>query len=482
MAKRPIFGITNIPEDIKLELSNGTLTLKSGSIITRPDGNQYIITSDKTITNAGNGTRFVFIRTDNNNIVTYQLTNCVSGITDSLSGQTYHVWFDTANNVINAYTSNTSTPAYTLYLPCCIITGTASVVSSIDQVFNGFGYIGSTRFVLPGVEGYYPDGKDGFKYTFTTTTVNNLLIINTTLKYTNAISNFSRNNISNWSYGLEVVDTLPDVSSMVRYRRYYSKKDNKVYDTSNNITINQNKSIPYAYFSTETSSPYRITSLDIKDEFLVVDLYEYEYASSKPISQYANSESYTGLFNNLCYMFSNTQTISDWYDVVFNLNTAEGYGLDIWGKILNQGRQFSYNNNGTMEYVYLGGEQTIDGITYSAEQMEKTYRLVLFLKALSNISGCTIASLNELLGFYFQDRGRVYVLEYGVMEIRYVFQFYVTKFEKAIFTSSVMPKPTGVLISFEFLPIGDYFGFFVSGLASPTDQPFAPFDNKPFYR
>jgi hypothetical protein len=33
-------------------------------------------------------------------------------------------------------------------------------ISSIDQVFNGFGYIGSTMFALPGVKGLIPDGRN----------------------------------------------------------------------------------------------------------------------------------------------------------------------------------------------------------------------------------------------------------------------------------------------------------------------------------
>ena len=37
--------------------------------------------------------------------------------------------------------------------------GTASV-KSIDQVFNGFGYIGSTVFVLPGVKVQIPNGRN----------------------------------------------------------------------------------------------------------------------------------------------------------------------------------------------------------------------------------------------------------------------------------------------------------------------------------
>ena len=68
------------------------------------------------------------------------------------------------------------------------------------------------------------------------------------------------------------------------------------------------------------------------------------------------------------------------------------------------------------------------------------------------------------------------------MEIRYVFEFYVSKLEKAIFTTEFLPRPTGVLANFEYIPLGGYFGFFVNGIASPTDQPYAPFDNKPFYR
>ena len=32
--------------------------------------------------------------------------------------------------------------------------------TSIDQVFNGFGYIGSTVFALPGVKGLAPNGRN----------------------------------------------------------------------------------------------------------------------------------------------------------------------------------------------------------------------------------------------------------------------------------------------------------------------------------
>lgn len=199
------------------------------------------------------------------------------------------------------------------------------------------------------------------------------------------------------------------------------------------------------------------------------------------LSQYANSPKYVTLYNGFTDLFNNASTIEDWFNVVYNINTAEGFGLDMWGKILNQGRQFSYDDNGTTVNVYLGGEQTIDGITYDAEYMENMYRTVLFLRALSNVTNCTIASLNNLLQFYYKNRGGVYVLEYNPMEIRYVFEFYVSKLEKVIFTTDIMPRPTGVGVSFEFLTLGEYFGFFVN-VGEGGSQPYAPFDNKPFYR
>lgn len=199
------------------------------------------------------------------------------------------------------------------------------------------------------------------------------------------------------------------------------------------------------------------------------------------LSQYANSPKYVSLYNGLTELFNNAKTIEDWFNVVYNLNTAEGFGLDIWGKILNQGRQFSYDDNGTTVNVYLGGEQTVGGITYSADYMENMYRTVLFLKALSNVTNCSLASLNNLLQFYYKNRGVVYVMEYPPMEIKYIFEFYVSDLEKAIFITGIMPRPTGVGVSFEFIPDGDFFGFYVN-VGAGEEQPFAPFDNKPFYR
>lgn len=152
--------ITEISQDIKLEFNNGTLTLKAGSKVYVPNGTHLQTTYNLSSTITGTG-KYLIAAHSNGSAIYYQdLVNCVSGSTDSLAGTAEHWWFDTTNSVINRYTSNTSTPSQTLTMPIAIITVSNGAISSIDQVFNGFGYIGSTMFALPGVKGLVPNGRN----------------------------------------------------------------------------------------------------------------------------------------------------------------------------------------------------------------------------------------------------------------------------------------------------------------------------------
>ena len=199
------------------------------------------------------------------------------------------------------------------------------------------------------------------------------------------------------------------------------------------------------------------------------------------ISQYANSPKFVALVDGLRAMFNNAKLISDWYNIVYNIKTAKGFGLDIWGKILNQGRSFVYvdPDSGTETEYYLQGELTVDGATFSANEVEEIYRKVLFMKTISLITNATDKSLNELIQYYFNGR-RCYVIQYDTMKLRYVFEVPVSNLEKSIFTSGLLPKPTGVGATFVYLPKNSYFGFYVNSKAQ-NNQYWTPFDNKPFY-
>ena len=84
-----------------------------------------------------------------------------SGDTAPTISGTYAVWYDTATNYIK-YTNDGGVNWITIptALPICTFTRTNGTASSIDQVFNGFGYIGSTAFALPGVKGLFPNGRN----------------------------------------------------------------------------------------------------------------------------------------------------------------------------------------------------------------------------------------------------------------------------------------------------------------------------------
>lgn len=165
--------ITEIPQDITLELSSGTITLKSGSTITAPDGTQYTTTEGKTFTASGSSTYtgFLIVSKNTGNIQGVTDTSVVgSGSSLPADGSTYTLFLNTTDDKIYRWAS-TAWSVWSVALPLAICTVTDGVITSIDQVFNGFGYMGSTVFVLPGVKFLVPKGKnnDGtMKSTLTT--------------------------------------------------------------------------------------------------------------------------------------------------------------------------------------------------------------------------------------------------------------------------------------------------------------------------
>lgn len=440
--------ITNIPDDIKLELSNGTLTLKSGSVITFPNGTQYQFSADKTLSTpvySGTTSAYVFCNSSGFPGQVFADAVVTSGSSFPANPSWHSLYYNTSDNKIYMYSTNQSAwEVNNLALPIAKVTITSGVITSIDQVFNGFGYIGNSLFVTSKVRGLILEGRDidgNPKYREIT---NNALII--------------RNNYDG------------EYASLMAYNdNYYGIElsEKPVYSDVANIFVKQPNITPFYY-------DFNFFDMDLESKELDCSIIG--------LSQYANSPKFETLRKELVDIFNQVSTIQSFYDYVFNLKTATGYGLDVWGGILDQDRYFTYYNSGTNQYevVYLKGGQTVDGIIYSDEEIENMYRLILFLKAMSYISNASIAKLNEMLQFYFEGRGLAYVYEYGTMKIRYVFRFYLSNLEKAIFESDLMPNPTGILVDFEYLPKGAYFGFFVDGKVA-TDQPYAPMDQKPFY-
>ena len=159
--------ILEIPQDIKLELNNGTLTLKAGSKVYVPNGknadgsNKFdvcTVNQDIVFSRGLNGTRGILL-TNGKSIDCPNITSCYSGETRPSATSVY--WYDTASNYVKAITStDASTDRSGNSLLIGIVTADGTSITSIDQVFNGFGYIGSTVFALPGVKVQIPNGRN----------------------------------------------------------------------------------------------------------------------------------------------------------------------------------------------------------------------------------------------------------------------------------------------------------------------------------
>lgn len=198
------------------------------------------------------------------------------------------------------------------------------------------------------------------------------------------------------------------------------------------------------------------------------------------ISQYANSPTLIELIEAMHGAISPDADIDAFYDYVWNVSTAQGFGLDIWGRIVGVGRSLnipgSITNFGFKEGT---GAQPFDqapfynGVVASTVYtlQDDAYRVLILAKALANISDTTAPNLNRLLRALFPGRGRTYVADTGQMQMRYVFEFTLAPFELAIVTQSgALPRPAAVLSQALIVDTANTFGFAEATGSQPFGQ------------
>ena len=110
--------------------------------------------------------------------------------------------------------------------------------------------------------------------------------------------------------------------------------------------------------------------------------------------------------------------IDNWYSLVWNVLTAQGYGLDVWGRIvwLPNGRVVALPTGQT----YFGFTQSTSptltasglpfnqapfyngtGATNNFQLSDEVFRQIILAKALANISNGSIAAINNVLMIAF---------------------------------------------------------------------------------
>ena len=204
------------------------------------------------------------------------------------------------------------------------------------------------------------------------------------------------------------------------------------------------------------------------------------------ISQYGNSTTIAQLIQNMNEYLDPRADFDTFFNFVWNVETAEGFGLDIWGRIVGIGRDlqiadtqwFGFQEGGLSPFD-SAPFFTAPGATSTFRLADPAYRTLILTKAIGNIAATTAPALNQILQNMFSGRGRCYVNDLGNMSFRYTFEFSLEPYEMAILTQSgALPRPAGVSATLLTVPM-PVFGFSEAGSAAPFDQ--APFFSDDVY-
>lgn len=179
-------------------------------------------------------------------------------------------------------------------------------------------------------------------------------------------------------------------------------------------------------------------------------------------SQYAASARIAALARQYQETLDPDVDIALFYEKMINIYTAQGVGLDNWGRILGIGR-------------ILEDPDTGAGLTLADDD----YRVLLLYKAMANISASTADAQNRLLGVLVNSGiggfpRAAYVLEVDTMVIRWVFEDFLTPVQIAVFRiAGTLARGAGVGWELYAVNPKQVFGF-TNGWQPFNQAPFAP--------
>ena len=187
--------ILEIPQRIKYTLENGTLTIKTGSVVIVPYGtedltSQYpkgatfindnfrvydtqfhdgkffvwaelvgdVVVTDNGTTSTDNYLRSFCLDISTNSYILLATTGSGTGYTGTVSNVLY---YNTSKNIMERYDASTVVDSNVRSLPIMMFRAQNSLyLGKLENVFNGMGYIGSTLWVDKGVKGLIPNGRN----------------------------------------------------------------------------------------------------------------------------------------------------------------------------------------------------------------------------------------------------------------------------------------------------------------------------------
>jgi len=173
-------------------------------------------------------------------------------------------------------------------------------------------------------------------------------------------------------------------------------------------------------------------------------------------SQYANSPVILQWLDYFSQWVDANDVVDMFYDLLWNVDTAQGYGLDVWGRIVgvNPGRVIPINPTKYLGFEEAGGTANDNyghAIWYSGQPFggnttltDDAFRQVILAKAAANIWDGSILGLNKILRTLFPGQN-CYVTDGLDMTMTYTFTVPLSPIQITLVTiSNVLPRPCGV--------------------------------------
>ena len=343
--------ITEVPQNIKLELNDGVLTLKAGSKVIVPNGvgvfDEVITKTDKSITGYGSGTRqMVLLVRKSGGLDTALITNTFSGTNAPLINSIY---YNTTENKVDYYLEGVAQGREYAF-PVAIVTFTDDVITSIDQIFNGIGYIGSTVWVDKGVKCLIPNGRneDG--------TLKNIELTTTEIKLRNDATNATykkfvlyQNKNLGLGNGIISCKSYADRNTSVSYQL--------VEDINQTYVVNRTYIEPLCVIADITCDGTKVTGLTPKNTFRAVDYNDAVTKNTPHITEtYVNGTSWYRVWSD------------GWIEqgglVVINKTNSSFTGsVEFIKKFTNANYTITHSAEGTGLFVVTINDLTTSGFT-----------------------------------------------------------------------------------------------------------------------
>ena len=146
---------------------------------------------------------------------------------------------------------------------------------------------------------------------------------------------------------------------------------------------------------------------------------------STVLSQYANSPILMAIVRDIDAWLDQSDNVNAFYNLVWNIDSARGYGLDVWGRIVGVNRvltlpaaaQFGFEEaqpgDDTFGYQGLTGSPFSNGVAATSNYAlsDEAFRLLIFAKAAANITNGSIKAINAILRLIFVGSGPCFVSE-----------------------------------------------------------------------